>query len=77
MELWVGPWHGTFLTYEYTWARLYHPDGKLVLPGEESAEQRAMAAERERDTERQKADELAAKVAELEARLQQSQQAQN
>ncbi len=76
LGLWLGPWQGSFLAEEHTWLRFYHPDGTLVLTGEEAERARAEAehvrAETERvraETERARADELAARLAALEAEL--------
>lgn len=63
LGLWVGPWRGVFLNQEATWLRFYHPNGDLVLLTDEVERQRAEAAEQQRD-------ELAARMAALEAELQ-------
>lgn len=62
LGLWIGAWHGVHIGEENTWPRFYHPDGRLVLLGEEAERERA-------DAERTRADALAARVAELEAEL--------
>jgi Uma2 family endonuclease len=51
----IGAWHGTYMAEERTWPRLYQPGGGLVPLQEEA--------------ERQRADTLAARVAELEAEV--------
>ena len=55
LDLWIGPWHGVYLGEEHTWPRFYTPDGDLVLLPEEA--------------ERQRADDLAVRLAALEAEL--------
>jgi Uma2 family endonuclease len=43
----VGLWHGLRDDHEYTWVRLFHADGSLVLTEAEAERQRANAAEAE------------------------------
>lgn len=57
LGLWVGPWRGSFLQEEHTYARFYAPDGTLIPLPEE-------AALRDLEQERQRADaEAAARAA--------------
>jgi Uma2 family endonuclease len=42
----VGLWDGVWDRHEYTWIRLFHADGSLVLTTSEAAEQRAEAERR-------------------------------
>lgn len=63
LGLWLGPWPGSYMAVEQTWARFYHPDGSLVLLPDEAAQRRADAASRRADdlaaranAERQRAD---------------------
>jgi Uma2 family endonuclease len=55
LDLWFGPWRGIYLGEEHIWPRFFTPDGDLVLLPEEA--------------ERQRADDLAARLAQLEAEL--------
>lgn len=52
----IGAWQGFYMGLNLTWPRLFHADGALVLLPDEAAQKRA--------------DELAARVAALEAELQ-------
>ena len=54
----LGLWQGTFQEQTATWVRLFHPDGHLVLTGNEKAE-----------VERQRAEAAEAELARLRARL--------
>jgi Uma2 family endonuclease len=54
----LGLWQGVYQEQADTWIRLFHPDGRLVLTGNERAE-----------TERQRADAAEAELARLRARL--------
>jgi Uma2 family endonuclease len=58
----VGLWHGVLDRHEYTWIRLFHADGSLVLTATEAAEQRAEA-------ERRRAEAAEAELARLRASL--------
>lgn len=62
LGLWLGPWEGTYLNVTGTWVRFYDADGRLVLIADESEKQRA-------DQEKQRADALAAELAQLKARI--------
>lgn len=57
LGLWLGPWRGVFLGEEHTWLRFYTSAGTLVFLPEEA--------------ERQRAEDLASRVAQLEAELSQ------
>ena len=54
----LGLWQGVYRKHAATWVRLFHPDGSLVLTGDERA-----------DAERQRADAAEAELARLRARL--------
>jgi Uma2 family endonuclease len=58
----IGAWQGRYMAEERIWPRLFHPDSSLVLLPEEAEHERAEA-------ERQRADDLAARMAALEAEL--------
>jgi Uma2 family endonuclease len=55
LNVWLGTWEGEFQRVTATWLRFYTADGQLVLTQGEAAIQRAEA-------ERQRADQLAAKL---------------
>jgi Uma2 family endonuclease len=68
----LGFWQGAFRQREYTWLRLFRPDGTLVpTPGEQAGEerQRADTAEQRADTAEQRADTAEAENARLRALL--------
>lgn len=90
LELWLGPWQGTYLGEEWVWLRFFHPEGNLVLTSDEIAQQQAEAAQQQAAAalqqaaaalqqaeaalqqaaiERARSDELAARLAALEAEL--------
>jgi len=47
LGLWLGRWEGVFQGERAVWLRFFDAEGRLVLTGEEAAEQRAEAAEAE------------------------------
>jgi Uma2 family endonuclease len=65
----VGLWHGVWDRHEYTWIRLFHADGSLVLTMSEAAEQEAEAQRRRAEAERQRAEAAEAELARLRALL--------
>jgi Uma2 family endonuclease len=62
LQVWLGGWRGAYVGEERVWPRLYTADGNLVLLPDEAATLNAEA-------ERQRAGELAARLAALEAEL--------
>jgi len=62
LDLWLGPWRGVYLGEKHTWLRFYTNDGALVSLPEEAKRARA-------ETERQRADDLATRLAILEDEL--------
>jgi len=62
LDLWLGPWRSVYLGEEHTWLRFYTNDGALVSLPEEAKRARA-------ETERQRADDLATRLAILEDEL--------
>jgi Uma2 family endonuclease len=65
----VGLWHGVWDRHEYTWIRLFHADGSLVLTKAEAEEQRAETAEQRAEAERRRAEAAEAELARLRALL--------
>jgi Uma2 family endonuclease len=62
LQLWLGPWAGTFQGTQDTWLRFFGPDGGLVPTEKEAEKQRA-------DTEKQRADDAEAEVERLRKEL--------
>lgn len=60
LEVWLGPWEGTFLADTYTWLRFYTADGELVRLPDEMADERVQAAEARATEAEQRAQRLAA-----------------
>lgn len=58
----LGVWQGVVDTWDASWIRLFHPDGRLAPTWEEAERQRAEA-------ERRRADEAEAEIARLRALL--------
>ncbi len=69
LEMWVGPWKGTFDQDRAVWLRFYDATGQLVLTGEEAAQAEAEAAQAEAEAERKRAEAAEAELARLRARL--------
>ncbi|MFQ5593432.1 MAG: Uma2 family endonuclease [Anaerolineae bacterium] len=76
LEMWVGPWQGTFDQDRAVWLRFYDVEGQLVLTGEEAAQaeaeaerKRAEAAQAEAAAERKRAEAAEAELARLRAHL--------
>ncbi len=67
LEVEVGVWHGEYEGTEGPWLRLFYPDGRLVLTGEEQERQAKETAEGRAEQERQ-AKETAEGRAEQERR---------
>jgi Uma2 family endonuclease len=68
LEMWLGPWEGTYERDHTVWLRFYNADGNLVLMGEEAAEERAEVAEERAEVaeERAEAERRRAEAAEAE-----------
>ncbi len=62
LHLWVGPWSGPVLRDTTVWARLFTPDGELVLTEAEAEHQRAEQAAQRAEQEAQRAERLAAQL---------------
>jgi Uma2 family endonuclease len=58
LEMWLGPWKGTWDDQEATWLRFFDRDGQLLPTGEEKQARRANAAEAEIDLLRKELDAL-------------------
>jgi len=65
----VGVWHGVYQDTEDRWLRLFYPDGRLVLTGEERQRQAKEAAEQRAEQERQAKEAVELENARLRALL--------
>ena len=65
LGFWLGTWQGTVSREPTPRLRFYHRDGNLVLMPEEAEKQQADRAQKEAETEKQRADRLAARLREL------------
>ncbi len=69
MQLWLGTWHGVYHGLEADWPRFYDPHGNLLLTRAED-EHRLVEIERlHAASAQQRADALAAEVAQLKAQI--------
>ena len=65
LDVEFGIWHGTYKNTKLPWLRIWDNEGKLLLSGDERAEQEAQRAEQEAqraEQEAQRADRLAEKL---------------
>ena len=69
LQLWLGPWQGVFHGYNAIWLRFFHPDGRLVLIGEEAERQKAEAARQQAEAARQEAEAARQRADAAEAEL--------
>ena len=56
LQLWLGPWTGTYLGDTMTWLRVYDASGQLVLRDEERMAERAEQEKQRAEQEKQRAD---------------------
>ena len=61
----VGVWHGVYQDTEDRWLRLFHPDGRLVLTGEEQERQAKEQARQAKEATELEVARLRARLAEL------------
>jgi Uma2 family endonuclease len=66
LQLWLGPWNGTYLGTEAIWPRFYDAEGKLVPTRAEAEEQRANEQQRRAEAAEAEVAQLKARLAELE-----------
>jgi hypothetical protein len=69
LEVWFGRWDGVWDGTEERWIRLYDARGRMILTGEEAAEQRAETAEQRAETERLEKEAAQQRAAEAEAEI--------
>jgi Uma2 family endonuclease len=71
LQLWVGPWKGTYLGDTATWPRFYDPSGQLILREDEAMAQRAEQEKSRAEQEKSRADAAEAEVQRLRLLLEQ------
>jgi Uma2 family endonuclease len=69
LQLWIGPWSGSYLKVPGVYPRFYEPHGNLVLTGKEAEAMHAEAERQRADAEKQRADAAEAEMAQLKAKL--------
>src|SRR6185437_12558706 len=67
LQLWLGPWTGTYLEERATWPRFYDADGRLVPTFAEAAQQRT-------EQEKHRADAAETETARLRRELEEMRQ---